>query len=77
MSSAALIPKRLLASYAGAADDMAYKEGDFVVMFDGCDNQGRSCLREFERYWTTRGRTSEGLAKDEHAKNFLSADSKP
>ena len=47
---------------------MAYKDGDFVVMFNGCQNEGRSCVRELERYWTARGRTVEGLDLDEMSK---------
>ena len=62
------MPKRTISSYAGAADDMAYKDGDFVVMFNGCQNEGRSCVRELERYWTARGRTVEGLDLDEMSK---------
>jgi len=62
-----LMPKRSLLSFAGAAgDDEQYHEGDFVVHLDGydisgnvpndrCEDKGRSCEKEFLRYWAQRG----------------------
>lgn len=53
LSKTALLPKRVLASYNLAADDINYKEGDFVVVLDGCRDAGpgRSCDVEFDRFW--------------------------
>lgn len=59
LSKAALLPKRLLVSYNNAAEDMSYKEGDFVVVLDGCRDIGRSCEMEFDRYWIQKSTLDE------------------
>ncbi|ORY80907.1 galactosyl transferase [Protomyces lactucae-debilis] len=54
---AALVPKRLLCSYINAAGDMGYKEGDFVLFFEGCNGPARSCEHEIDRWYR---QTAEG-----------------
>ena len=63
----AVMPKRSLLSFGIASgDDEQYHEGDFVVHLDGCplscndlmcrcDEVGRSCEKEFLRFWSSRG----------------------
>jgi mannan polymerase II complex MNN11 subunit len=50
LEKTALVPKRLLSSYINAAGDMGYKEGDFVLYFEGCSDAGRSCEHEMDRW---------------------------
>lgn len=52
----AVIPQRILNSYANSPGDSEYQDGDFVVHFDGCDQPERSCEKEFLRMWNRRGR---------------------
>jgi mannan polymerase II complex MNN11 subunit len=67
----AVMPKRSLLSFGMAAgDDEQFHEGDFVVHLDGsspssnrlinrCEQEGRSCEKEFLRYWAQRGSVTE------------------
>ncbi|CCG83112.1 Putative uncharacterized protein [Taphrina deformans PYCC 5710] len=73
LSKTALLPRRLLASYNNAADDMAYKDTDFVVVLQGCRDEGRSCEMEFDRFWTLRSRTAEAMSQDAIAAQKLGA----
>jgi len=53
----ALIPQKAINSYPTLpGQEGSYTEGDFVVHFQGCEAPERSCEREFERFWESRGR---------------------
>lgn len=57
LARTALLPKKSLASFGEVApqQDVAYEDGDFVVALAGCANTlGRSCDREFDRYYAKR-----------------------
>ncbi|RPB28068.1 hypothetical protein L211DRAFT_855693 [Terfezia boudieri ATCC MYA-4762] len=53
----ALIPQKTINSYPTLpGQEGSYTEGDFVVHFQGCEAPERSCEKEFERFWESRGR---------------------
>jgi mannan polymerase II complex MNN11 subunit len=57
LARTALVPQRTLSSYgkdsSAASLDGIYKDGDFVVQFQGCEDaeSGRDCVQEFEPYY--------------------------
>jgi mannan polymerase II complex MNN11 subunit len=56
LSKLALIPQRTFNSYNKGDTEGAYKDGDFVIRFPGCDEPGRSCTGEseiFSKQWKT------------------------
>lgn len=57
LSKLALVPQRTMNSYnKGDTETGAYKDGDFVIRFPGCDQPGRSCQGEaepFSKHWKT------------------------
>ncbi|KAF8856486.1 hypothetical protein BDZ45DRAFT_466918 [Acephala macrosclerotiorum] len=57
LSKLALVPQRTMNSYnKGDTETGAYKDGDFVIRFPGCDQPGRSCQGEaepFSKQWKT------------------------
>ena len=55
LARTALLPKKSLASYGEVApQDVHYEDGDFVVALHDCHALGRSCEREFDRYYGKR-----------------------
>ncbi|KAH8174880.1 galactosyl transferase GMA12/MNN10 family protein [Sarocladium implicatum] len=47
-----LVPQRILAPYVSGENGEAVQNGDFLVVFEGCQNQGGpSCAQELERFW--------------------------
>ncbi|KAL7270004.1 putative alpha-1,6-mannosyltransferase mnn11 [Rhizina undulata] len=57
LTKLAIIPQKIFNSYPRPGLEGAYEEGDFVVHFQGCDLPGRSCEKEFDRFWETRTKT--------------------
>ncbi|TVY53143.1 putative alpha-1,6-mannosyltransferase MNN11 [Lachnellula cervina] len=59
LSKLALVPQRKMNSYGKASvtdESGAYKDGDFVIRFHGCDSLGRDCQAEaepFSKQWRT------------------------
>lgn len=59
LSKLALVPQRTLNGYSQleqASEGGAYRDGDFVIRFNGCDQPGRSCEGEaepFSKQWRT------------------------
>ncbi|GAB0134260.1 hypothetical protein EsDP_00002639 [Epichloe bromicola] len=52
LSKLALVPQRTLASYSQSSLGDQYQEGDFVVVFAGCTQNGQqSCQTESSHYW--------------------------
>ncbi|KAK9448547.1 galactosyl transferase GMA12/MNN10 family-domain-containing protein [Limtongia smithiae] len=56
LSKLAVIPQRVFNAYPNGVGDASYQDGDFVASLAGCDTPERSCVREFERLWDSRGR---------------------
>lgn len=52
----ALIPQRIINAYSkdspDTAVDGAYREGDFVIHFNDCNAQGRSCEEELHPFYS-------------------------
>ncbi|TVY73578.1 putative alpha-1,2-galactosyltransferase [Lachnellula suecica] len=59
LSKLVLIPQRTMNSYAKGSntdESGAYKDGDFVIRFHGCESSGRDCAAEadpFSKQWRT------------------------
>ncbi|PBP20085.1 hypothetical protein BUE80_DR008770 [Diplocarpon rosae] len=59
LSKLALVPQRTFNGYSKqdlASEKGAYKDGDFVIQFHGCEQPGRSCEGEaepFSKQWQT------------------------
>jgi len=55
LTKLALIPQKVLGTYTpDAAADDTYEDGDFVILFHECWKPGRSCEKEFNKYWDKR-----------------------
>jgi mannan polymerase II complex MNN11 subunit len=59
LSKLALVPQRIMNAYPKGQtvnESEAYKDGDFIVRFAGCEQAGRSCATEaepFSKLWRT------------------------
>jgi mannan polymerase II complex MNN11 subunit len=54
LAKLAIVPQNLLNAYASGPASVhngAFKEGDLVANFPGCDRDERSCKREQEEYF--------------------------
>ncbi|KAF1944262.1 alpha-1,6-mannosyltransferas-like protein subunit [Clathrospora elynae] len=54
LAKLAMVPQNLLNAYASgpaSEKDGAFKEGDLVANFPGCDKDERNCAKEQEAYW--------------------------
>lgn len=55
LSKLALVPQKIMNAY-NSDEAEGYKDGDFVVRLPGCDQSGRDCGKEAEKYtrqWRT------------------------
>ncbi|KAM0128340.1 hypothetical protein ACHAP3_008392 [Botrytis cinerea] len=55
LSKLALVPQKIMNAYSSDEAE-GYKDGDFVVRLPGCDQSGRDCGKEAEKYtrqWRT------------------------
>lgn len=62
LSRLAIIPQNIMNSYsrpetAKAGSNTVYKEGDFVINFQGCDEPGAPKCEEDARQYLTQWRT--------------------
>ncbi|TGZ79748.1 hypothetical protein EX30DRAFT_342098 [Ascodesmis nigricans] len=57
LTKLALIPQKIMNSYPApppSSKDHAYQDGEFLVRLHRCEKKGRSCEKEFNKYWLQR-----------------------